>query len=93
MPHRALLALGLRLRRVIARRRRPPRRPVPQVVLAGDGAASPGVAGCGCFDSSLDLSRGLLVREFASLDAAAAELPPAEWTRLFAQGRRGAPWR
>ncbi len=89
MPHRALLALGLRLRRVIARRR-PPRRPVPQVVLAGDGAASPGVAGCGCFDSSLDLSRGLLVREFASLEAAAAELPAADWTRLQAHGWRGA---
>ncbi len=92
MPHRALLALGLRLRRVVARGR-PPRRPAPQAVSPGDGAAAPGVAGCGCFDSSLDLSRGLLVREFASLEAAAGELSAAEWKRLLAQGWRGAPLR
>ena len=38
--------------------------------------------GCGWFDSSHDLERGLLVREHASPDALAAQLPLGFWLQL-----------
>lgn len=48
--------------------------------------------GCGWFDSSHDLHRGLLVREHASPDAVAAQLPLGFWLQLhLADGARASP--
>lgn len=48
--------------------------------------------GCGWFDSSHDLERGLLVREHASPDAVAAQLPLGFWLQLhLADSSRGLP--
>lgn len=42
-------------------------------------APDEGPAGCGWFDSSHDLNRGLLVTEFASPDPVANEVPLGWW--------------
>ena len=44
--------------------------------------------GCGWFDSSHDLHAGLMVREHASVDAVANEMPLALWLELKLQGCR-----
>lgn len=48
--------------------------------------------GCGWFDSSHDLQHGLWVREHASPDAVASQLPLGFWLQLhLADGARTAP--
>ncbi len=42
--------------------------------------------GCGWFDSSHELQNGLWVREHASPDEVAAELPLASWLELHLSG-------
>jgi hypothetical protein len=67
-------------------RRKPlplPTRSVPEAVCAS-GDELP--AGCGWFDSSHELQRGLLVHEHASADTLAAELPLASWLELHLSG-------
>ena len=44
--------------------------------------------GCGWFDSSHDLHRGLCVQEHASPDTLAQELPLANWLELQLSGWR-----
>jgi hypothetical protein len=44
--------------------------------------------GCGWFDSSHELNRGLQVTEHASLDAVAGELPLSDWLRMQLAGWR-----
>ncbi len=46
------------------------------------------VLGCGWFDSSHDLQRGLLVHEHASLAEVADLLPLASWLALHLSGWR-----
>jgi len=46
--------------------------------------------GCGWFDSSHELHRGLLVQEHAASDALAAELPLRPWLELQLSGWRAA---
>jgi hypothetical protein len=93
----ALDAFGLRLRLVFIGRPAGPRRPRPAVVdLDPTAPAAPPddrPLGCGWFDSSLDLAQGLAVREHASVQAVAGELPLADWLHFHAQGWRGAPLR
>jgi hypothetical protein len=43
-------------------------------------------AGCGWFDSSHELQRGLVVHEHASVDVPSAELPLASWLELHLSG-------
>jgi hypothetical protein len=58
--------------------------------LDGDDEARP--RGCGWFDSSHDLQHGLSVREHASPDTLARELPLANWLELHLSGwRAGVP--
>ena len=57
---------------------------VPQ---AEDSAEEPPLCGCGWFDSSQDLSQGLVVRE----DVAPAELPLANWLEGHLSGWACAP--
>lgn len=45
--------------------------------------------GCGWFDSSHELQHGLWVREHASPDAVANELPLASWLELHLAGWPG----
>jgi hypothetical protein len=45
--------------------------------------------GCGWFDSSHELQHGLLVREHATPDTLAGELPLANWLELHLSGWRG----
>jgi hypothetical protein len=47
-----------------------------------------GVTGCGWFDSSHELSCGLLVTEHASPDAVAPDLPLGGWIELHLSGWR-----
>lgn len=68
-------------------------RPLPptQRIEAGTRDSSLAEArppGCGWFDSSHELRRGLLVREHASADALAAELPLTSWLELHLSGWR-----
>jgi len=53
--------------------------------LPDDGEQAPS-PGCGWFDSSHELQRGLLVTEHASADAVAAELPLDSWIGLHLAG-------
>lgn len=48
----------------------------------------PAVGGCGWFDSSHELSSGLLVTEHASPDAVAGDLPLGGWIELHLSGWR-----
>lgn len=73
------------------RRRASPRprasRPAPPalpVLWADEEAPLPG---CGWFDSSHELQSGLWVREHASADEVAAELPLEVWLELHLAGR------
>lgn len=54
--------------------------PFPTLPPAAPGAADPDAlpAGCGWFDSSLDLSRGLAVVEHSSFDAI-GDVAPLAW--------------
>lgn len=45
--------------------------------------------GCGWFDSSHELRAGLMVREHASADAVANELPLGDWLQLHLVEWRG----
>jgi hypothetical protein len=56
-------------------------------ILLDEVAEAP-LPGCGWFDSSHDLQRGLLVTEHASADAVAAELPLDGWIGLHLAGWR-----
>lgn len=47
--------------------------------------------GCGWFDSSHELQRGLLVTEHSCADSVAHALPLAEWLALHLNGWRGQP--
>jgi hypothetical protein len=47
-------------------------------------------AGCGWFDSSHELNRGLLVREHATPETLAGELPLVNWLELHLSGWRPA---
>jgi hypothetical protein len=60
----------------------PPRAPLPAP------EAEDGPSGCGWFDSSHELHRGLLVTEHLSPDGVAAELPLADWLELHLSGWR-----
>ena len=44
--------------------------------------------GCGWFDSSHELRRGLIVREHATADALAGDLPLVNWLELHLSGWR-----
>ena len=64
-------------------------RPAPAEAPDEDG----GAAGCGWFDSSHELQHGLWVREHASPDEVANDLPLALWLELHlasGQGRSAA---
>jgi hypothetical protein len=72
------------------RRTRPASRPcqaalpeLPQLLDDADDVPPPG---CGWFNSSHELQRGLLVTEHASADAVAAELPLDSWIGLHLAG-------
>ncbi|MDP1900128.1 MAG: hypothetical protein Q8K96_06710 [Rubrivivax sp.] len=68
-----------------------PALPAPDTELGPDGAAQPDrPLGCGWFDSSHELQRGLVVREYATADTLAGELPLANWLELHLAGWRGA---
>lgn len=67
----------------------PWRRPAPPAALPmrpsrAEENASP--AGCGWFDSSHELCRGLVVQEHANPDTVASELPLAGWLELTLAG-------
>lgn len=55
------------------------REPVPVDADAGGAGGEPPPHGCGWFDSSHELQRGLCVRELATPEALARELPLAGW--------------
>ncbi len=56
---------------------------LPQLLDDADDAPPPG---CGWFNSSHELQRGLLVTEHASADAVATELPLDSWIGLHLAG-------
>lgn len=56
---------------------------LPELLDEADEAPPPG---CGWFNSSHELQRGLLVTEHASADAVAAELPLDNWIGLHLAG-------
>jgi hypothetical protein len=75
--------------------RLPRRKPVlpqpgPSAVSGDGGVTDEPPSGCGWFDSSHELRRGLLVQEHASPDALACELPLASWLELHLSGWRPA---
>jgi hypothetical protein len=72
--------------------RRQPLPPRP-VLTPGDAGTAPDDTpprGCGWFDSSHELRRGLVVCEHASPDTLAGELPLASWLELHLSGWRPA---
>jgi len=72
------------------RKPRVPRAPPPDetVLPALDGGDEDRPRACGWFDSSHDLQHGLSVREHASPDTLARELPLAHWLDLQLSGWR-----
>jgi hypothetical protein len=54
--------------------------------LLSEEAEEAPTPGCGWFNSSHELQRGLLVTEHASADAVAAELPLESWIGLHLAG-------
>ncbi len=79
-----LLNLLLRWRRKPALPCHP--RPEEAVLPALDAEQEDRPRGCGWFDSSHDLQHGLNVREHASPDTLARELPLASWLELQLAG-------
>ena len=79
-----LSLLPWRRRRAAARHWQPDDTPLP--ALADELDERP--RGCGWFDSSHDLQHGLSVREHASPDTLARELPLADWLELQLSGWR-----
>ncbi len=63
-------------------------RPDEAVLPALDAEEEDRPRGCGWFDSSHDLQHGLSVREHASPDTLARELPLANWLELQLSGWR-----
>ncbi len=77
----------------LAARRAPGRRPQAASLPSADGAtaevdADEAPRGCGWFDSSHELQRGLRVHEDLSVEALARELPLANWLDLQLSGWR-----
>lgn len=69
--------------------------PARRARIPGDGLPAQDPAdepprGCGWFDSSHELQQGLLVREHASAETLAGELPLAQWLDLHLQAWRPA---
>lgn len=67
---------------------------IPAQPVAGPVPSTPAdpeaqTLGCGWFDSSHELQHGLWVREHASPDAVANELPLASWLELHLAGWPG----
>lgn len=88
----ALLEMLPRYRRRAARRA-PGRRPQAATLPSADGAGTDADAddaprGCGWFDSSHELQRGLRVHEDLSAEALAREMPLANWLDLQLSGWR-----
>ncbi len=67
---------------------RPSLRPDETVLPALDAEEAAAPRGCGWFDSSHDLQHGLCVREHASADTLARELPLAHWLEFQLNGWR-----
>ena len=65
---------------------RPQLAALPELLVDVDEADETSPAGCGWFDSSHELRRGLLVTEHASADAVAADLPLDGWLDLHLAG-------
>jgi len=65
----------------------PPACPVPPAPADPEAQAG----GCGWFDSSHELQHGLWVREHASPDAVANDLPLASWLELHLAAGPGRP--
>ena len=59
---------------------------LPELLEDAEEAEEARPAGCGWFNSSHELQRGLLVTEHASADAVAAELPLDGWIGLHLAG-------
>jgi len=64
---------------------RQPEAPLPPAAEAPD-AADERLLGCGWFDSSHELTSGLMVTEHLTADAVAAQLPLGDWLELHLGG-------
>ncbi|WP_425256953.1 hypothetical protein ACPOLB_15740 [Rubrivivax sp. RP6-9] len=67
------------------------RRPHCAPAVAAMPADDDQLPGCGWFDSSHELQRGLLVTEHTCADGVVHALPLADWLALHLNGWRGQP--